>query len=56
MPSLKVTVEPFEIPELVIITFPGGHAREIALEDLDEETAAELLEEFSAAVLAKITK
>jgi hypothetical protein len=55
MANLSVKLEPFEIPEFVI-AMVGSEPVQVPIEDLDEETLAELLEEFSAAVLAKVAK
>ena len=55
MAKLSVTVEPFEVPETVDVSI-GSNTMEVPLEELDEETLATLIEEFTTAVMAKAGK
>jgi len=57
MPSLQVSIQPFDVPEEVLINVPGSTDDVcVPLEELDEDTLAGLVEEFAAAVMAKAKK
>jgi len=53
MASLQLTVQPFDIPTSVYIEVPNAGSIPIPIEDLDEETLGQMVEEFAAAVMAK---
>lgn len=56
MASLSVLIDPFVVPDTVVARLPGGGMVEVALEELEEETLAILIDEFSQAILTKVAK
>lgn len=57
MASLQIKIQPFEVPAHIYVEVPGDAAAvAVAIEDLDEATLGELVEEFAAAVMAKVAK
>lgn len=56
MPTIKLKIIPFEVPEYVEIEMPNGDTVEVELKELDEEALAELIEGFTTAVLEKAGK
>lgn len=56
MPSIKLEIMPFEVPEQVEVRLPDGDTVDVQLKDLDEEALAELIEGFTNAVLEKAGK
>jgi hypothetical protein len=57
MPSIQISIQPFDIPEEVIINVPGQDDDiTVAIAELDEETLAGLVDEFATAVMAKAKK
>jgi len=54
MATLKIKIQPFEIPEHVYIEVPGDAAPvAVALGELDEDTLSTMIEEFVAGIMAK---
>lgn len=56
MAALQLKIRPLEIPEYVIVDIPGGKPTDVSINELDEGTLAELLEEFSNRLMEKATK
>ena len=55
MATLQVKIEPFEVPYTVFATV-GAETVGVPIKELDAETVATLIEEFSAAVMEQLAK
>lgn len=54
MPALSLKILPLPVPETVSVKLPGAEDPvEIPVEELDDGTLAELLEEFTAAFMQR---
>jgi len=55
MATLQVKIEPFVVPDTVFATV-GSETVEVSIKELDVDTIATLIEEFSAALMEQVAK
>ena len=56
MAQLQINISPLAVPTEVHVHLPNGDIAEVPINSLDEETLAELIEEFSTNLLDLASK